>query len=94
MSSRKRYTAKIKFQVVLEALQAKRNIGEIARQYGVHPTMVSKWKRDFLTHGYRIFEQDHADATSKKVEELETIIGKQTIEIQLLKKFLGHYASP
>lgn len=94
MSARKRYTAKIKFQVVLETLHGKRNIGEISRQYGVHPTMVSKWKHEFLAHGYRIFEQDHADASAKKVEELETLIGKQTIEIQLLKKFLGHYASP
>lgn len=94
MSARKRYTAKIKFQIVLETLQAKRNVSEISRQYGVHPTMVSKWKGNFLTHGYRIFEEDHADATTKKIEELETIIGKQTVEIQLLKKFLGHYASP
>lgn len=94
MSAHKRYTAKIKFQIVLETFQEKRNISEISRQYGVHPTMVSKWKRDFLTHGHHIFEQDHADATTKKMEELETIIGKQTVEIQLLKKFLGHYASP
>lgn len=94
MSARKRYTAKIKFQIVLETFQTKRNIGEISRQYGVHPTMVSKWKRDFLTHGHRIFEQDHTDGAAKKIEELETIIGKQTVEIQLLKKFLGHYASP
>lgn len=94
MSARKRYTAKIKFQIVLETLQAKRNISEISRQYGVHPTMVSNWRRDFLAHGHSIFEQDHADTATKKVEELETIIGKQTVEIQLLKKFLGHYASP
>ncbi len=94
MNIRKRHTAKIKFQIVLETLQAKRNISEISRQYGVHPAMVSKWKKVFLTCGHRIFEQDRADATAKKTEELETIIGKQTIEIQLLKKFLGHYASP
>lgn len=94
MPARKRYTAKIKFQVVLETFHGKRNISEISRQYGVHPTMVSKWKHEFLAHGYHIFEQEHADATNKKIEELETIIGKQTIEIQLLKKFLGHYASP
>lgn len=94
MNTRKRYTAKIKFQIVLETLQGKRNISEISRQYGVHPTMVSNWRRDFLAHGQGIFEQDHKDAATKKIEELETIIGKQTVEIQLLKKFLGHYASP
>ncbi len=94
MTARKRYTAKIKFQIVLETFQAKRNIGEISRQYGIHPNMVSRWKKDFLVRGHRIFEQDHADGSTKKVEELETIIGKQTVEIQLLKKFLGHYASP
>lgn len=94
MSARKRYTAKIKFQIVLETLHGKRNISEISRQYGVHPTMVSNWRRDFLAHGQDIFEKDHKDVSAKKIEELETIIGKQTVEIQLLKKFLGHYASP
>jgi putative transposase len=94
MSVRKRHTPKIKFQIILETFQGKRNISEISRQYGVHPTMVSKWKRDFLNNGHRIFEQDYVDTTTKKIEELETIIGKQTVEIQLLKKFLGHYASP
>lgn len=94
MATRKRHTAKIKFQIVLETLQAKRTTSEIARQYGVHPTMVSKWKQDFLSHGHLFFEQNQADTTTRKIEELETIIGKQTVENQLLKKFLGHYASP
>ena len=32
------------------------------------------------------------NSNEKKIEQLEKLIGKQTIEIELLKNFLGHYA--
>ena len=54
--SKKSYSAKLKFQVVLEALTSDKGDAEIARAYDVHPVSLSKWKtsvprqwcRDFL----------------------------------------------
>jgi putative transposase len=93
MSQRKRHTAKIKFQVVLETFHKDRNIAEVSRQYGVNPNLIHRWRKEFLERGQLVFETKRPEA-EEKVEELENIIGKQTIEIQLLKKFLGHYSSP
>jgi len=43
----KRYTSRFKFQVVMEALRGTKNIGQIAKMYGVHPITISHWKKEF-----------------------------------------------
>ena len=92
-NSRRRFSAKLKFQIVLEAIRGERPIAEIARQYQINPNLIGRWKNEFLQNGHELFESPTADnSREKKVEELQKLIGKQTIEIELLKNFLGHYA--
>ncbi len=55
MAKQKRYSAQLKFQVVLESLQRKRPDAEIARAYGVHPITLAKWKKHFVEHGSEVF---------------------------------------
>ena len=43
----KRYSAKFKFQVVLEVLTGDKTVGQVAKAYGLHPNSVSLWKRTF-----------------------------------------------
>lgn len=88
---RRTLTPEFKFQVVLEALQRKQSQSEVARQYDVHPQLIVQWKRQLLKQGPLIFQgRRRKDKQAKKIEELEKIIGQQTIEIQFLKKVLGH----
>lgn len=93
-STKKSYSPKIKFQTVMELLKGEKTATEVARAWGAHPTSVSGWKRDFLAKGPEVFSQENTlKEHEKKIEELENIIGKQTIEIALLKKFLGAWDS-
>jgi transposase len=41
----KRYSPKVKFQIVLEVLSGEKTPGQVAKAYGVHPNSVSSWKR-------------------------------------------------
>ena len=94
--TRKKHSSEVKFQVVMEILTKPQSQAEIARNYGVHYNLITAWKSQFLKNGPKIFEADNAKtdkAKDKKIQELENIIGKQTVEISLLKKFLGHYRS-
>lgn len=92
-NTRRRFSAKLKFQIVLEAIRGERPVAEIARQYQINPNLIGRWKNEFLQNGHELFESPTADnSKEKKVEELQKLIGKQTIEIELLKNFLGHYA--
>jgi transposase-like protein len=88
--STRRYTPKLKFQVVLEALKGERTPGQIAKAYGVHANSVGIWKQWFLERGPSLFERgDAGHDGEKRVAELEQLLGKKEVEIALLKNFLG-----
>jgi len=87
-AKRKVYTSRVKFQAVIEVLKGKA-VGEVARAYGFHPTMFSKWRKKFEEQGYQIFDEGKEDESNRKVDELTRLVGKKEVEIELLKKFLG-----
>ena len=91
--SARRYTAKLKFQVVLEALKGEKTPGQIAKAYGVHANSVGIWKHWFLERGPSVFERaETAKGDERHVAELEQLLGKKEVEIALLKNFLGRTA--
>ena len=56
--AKKRYSPKVKFQVVLEALTGERTPGQIAKQDGIHPNSVGLWKKELLVRGAELFAED------------------------------------
>ena len=96
MSNKKtprKFASSFKFQLVIEALKNESNQTEIARAYQVDPKLISLWKSQLIKNGHQVFEAGKGDDSVQKISDLEKIIGKQTVEINLLKKFLGHYNS-
>ncbi len=86
----RRYSPKLKFQVVLEVLTGDKTLGQVARAYGIHPNSVSAWKQTFLEKGPEIFARNGTVARyERQVAELEQLVGKKEVEIALLKNFLG-----
>ena len=86
----RRYSPRLRFQVVLETLQGDKTPAQIARTYGVHPNSVSAWKRAFLDKGAEIFSQNGTVAEyERRIADLEQLLGKKEVEIALLKNFLG-----
>lgn len=87
--NRKGYTPRLKFQVVLEMLQGRRTVSEIAKAYGVHPITLGSWRKEFLAKGPAIFGgPEGAETQAKRVRELERLVGQKDLEIALLKNFL------
>ena len=91
--SPRKFASSFKFQLVVESLRNESNQTEIARAYQVDPKLISLWKHQLIQNGHKVFELGKGDGSAQKIGELEKIIGKQTVEINLLKKFLGHYNS-
>ncbi len=86
----KRYSAKLKFQVVLELLTGNKTTAQVAKAYGIHPNTATFWGRAFLEKGPEIFAQDGMIARYEaRIAELERLLGKKEVEIALLKGFLG-----
>lgn len=86
----RRYSARLKFQVVLELLRGEKEVGQIAKAYGVHPTSIHHWKRNFMENGPEMFARKNlVSEYEAKIAKLERIIGQKEVENALLKNFLG-----
>ena len=91
MKPKRSLRPEFKFQLVLETLRGEKSQTEIAREYDAHPQLLTNWRKQFFSEGPKIFtDKKQERRKDKKVEELEKLIGRQTIEIQFLKKVLGH----
>lgn len=86
---RKRYSADFKAKVALEAVKENRTSAELSSAYGVHSTMITRWKKHMLEHLSGIFS-DKAKRKEKDNEELLATlyqqIGKLKVELDWLKK--------
>ena len=90
MSKRRRYSPKLKFQAVLEALTGDKTPGQIAKAYGVHANSVGLWKKTLLEKGPEIFAQDGTiEQCERRITDLEQLLGKKEVEIALLRNFFG-----
>ncbi len=83
-------TAIFKQKVAIEALKGDRTINEIAKEYGVHPVQVGKWKKTLIDGADSVFAKVRKGAdTEVEKAALERKVGQLTIEIDWLKKKLG-----
>lgn len=83
------YTARFKFQVVMEALRKQKKVGQIARAYKIHPALLGLWKKEFLKRGPEVFGgNDSVQGYERQIRNLERLLGQKEVEIALLKNFL------
>ena len=54
--SRRKFTSVFKTKVVLELLKERNTLSEIAQKYEIHPTIISKWKTEFLEKASIVFK--------------------------------------
>ena len=95
MKNRNRYTSEFKTKVVLEVLREEATINEIASKYEIAPTMLNRWKAEFLERAHHVFDRD-ADKSEKRIKEfeekeerLQKLVGQLTVEVDWLKKKSG-----
>jgi transposase-like protein len=87
-TKRKRYTGAFKAKVGLEALMGVKTVGQIAREYQVHPIQVTQWKGIIRDHLPELFElpQPASEDHQQLIAQLHEKIGQLTVEADWLKK--------
>ena len=88
--ARRRYTPRLKAQVVPEVLGGEKTPGQVAGAYGVHPNSVQLWRRRFVDRAPEVFARETTvKEYERRIRDLEQLLGKKEVEIALLKHFLG-----
>ena len=84
--TRRKFTAKFKTQVVLEAIKERQTLSELAERFKLHPNQVTTWKKEFLNNAEEAFAKK---SSKKEIEKLYQKIGRLEMEKDFLKKSLG-----
>ena len=90
---RRRYTAEQKMAVVLEAAEPGMTISYVARRHGISPSLIFGWRRRMSEGGKEAIRVDDEVvakaeilALQKRVRELERVLGKKTLENEILRE--------
>ena len=92
---RRRYTLDQKLAVLAEAAQPGMSISYVARRHGISPSLLFGWRRRMTEGGKEAVRADDAVVASsevraleKRVRELERVLGKKTLENEILREAL------
>jgi transposase len=89
MSKRRNFSAEFKARVVLELISGVKSAAELCREYELKPDLLSDWKSQFLSNAAKVFENvKEVDPQQERIAELERLAGKQSLELEILKKAL------
>ena len=85
---RKKYTSEFKTKIVLAVLSEKMSVTQASKKYKIKPQVISRWKTEFLEKAPQVFSiKNNAQTDSEeKIEELERMVGKLTMQLEILKK--------
>ena len=91
-SGRRQHGAQFKAKVAIEAIKAVKTTNELGALYEVHPTQITKWKKQLLSEAPGVF----SDRRSKVRADDEALrdrlyqqIGQLKVELDWLKKKAG-----
>jgi len=87
MRKRRRFTPEFKAQVVLDVLTGRQSPAEACRKHALSPNLLSTWKAHLLQRAHTLFQGDEQrDGDQARVAELERMLGRATLQIEVLKK--------
>lgn len=92
MAERRKFSPEFKVKVVLEMLKGEKGLMQASRDYGIKDTVLSRWKQEFLERAPDVFRPEESEDQGKMVErvaELERLVGRLTLELDMAKKVFG-----
>ena len=84
LKNRRSFTPEFKLRIAVLIVSGQQTIAELSRQHQIKDTVISRWRDQFLERGTQIFDAPGTD--KEKVAEMERELGRQHMEIEILKK--------
>jgi len=87
MSKKRTYTPELKAQVVLEILSQQKSLAQASREHGIRASVISRWKQEFVKRSPQVFERGQdRDERDQRIAELERMVGRLAMELEISKK--------
>ena len=87
MATRRLFSADFKAKVVLDVISGRKSAAVLCREYHLKPTLLANWKKSFVASAGKLFEREHQiDPAEVRIAELERLVGKLTLELDVAKK--------
>jgi transposase-like protein len=86
---RRKFSAEFKLDTVMEGLRGAKSIAQICRGRDITESLYHKWKAIFQERASEIFEDRRSsseDERERQIAELERLVGRLTMEVEVLKK--------
>ena len=85
---RREFTREFKLRIIREVDSGK-SLAQVARKYQIGPSLICRWRKLYERHKDKAFAGNgRAYSDDARIAELERLIGRLTIENDLLKKAL------
>lgn len=100
MNQRKHYSPEQKVEILREHLENQISLSELAERYGIHPTIIHRWKKQLFEGALNTFSQQREKTDRKKdvkIKHLEDVLKDRdgliadivTDNVRLKKKLNG-----
>ena len=88
MVNRRKFTPEYKAQIVLEMLTEHKSAAQLSREHGIKDSVISRWKQEFIERSPAIFRSGspEKDEDAQHIAELERLVGRLTLELDVAKK--------
>ncbi|EAN4330891.1 IS3 family transposase, partial [Salmonella enterica] len=98
---RKRKTPQEKIAIIQQTMEPGMNVSHVARLHGIQPSLLFKWKKQYqegsltaVASGEDVVPASELAAALKQVRELQRLLGKKTMEVEILKEAVEYGQSP
>ena len=90
---RKHYTPEFKRDAVRLVTEQGYKPSEAARNLGIHPSLLNRWKKELITRGKKAFpDKRHSTSEKEKLQELRKEVKRLKKKRDILKKVAAFFA--
>src|SRR5574341_1041642 len=89
MAKRGTFSPEFKFETVLDLLRGEKRVAQICRERDITESLLYKWRDAFFERAPSLFadpRSSYYDPQAERIAELERLVGRQAMEIEVLKK--------
>lgn len=94
---RKRKIPQEKIAITQQAMEPEMTVSHVARLHGIQPRQLFKWKKQYqegsltaVASGEDMVPASELAAALKQVRELQCLLGKKTMEVEILKEAVAY----